>query len=56
MANGKYTKYWVQGSSNTTKLSIFRQKVFDGSITNIIVRQVAAETEDMLWSKLEVMI
>ena len=45
MANGKYTKYWVQGSSNTTKLSIFRQKVFDGSITNIIVRQVAAETE-----------
>jgi hypothetical protein len=43
-AYGKHTRYFVQGSSNTTKLSIYRDKDFNGWISDISVKQISGAT------------
>lgn len=38
------TKYWKQGPTNTTKLSLWGSSAFDGTIDNIIVKKVNSGT------------
>tara|TARA_R100001463_G_scaffold1136_5_gene4883 strand:+ start:53 stop:1825 length:1773 start_codon:yes stop_codon:yes gene_type:complete len=42
--HGQHTRYFVQGSSNTDKLSIYRDKHFDGYIANVTVKQISGAT------------
>ena len=40
-ANGRHTKYWKQGPVNTSKLSLYADKNFDGSISRIVIREIS---------------
>jgi len=41
---GKHTRYFVQGSSNTDKLSIYRDKDFNGWISDVSIKQISGAT------------
>tara|TARA_R110001592_G_scaffold361088_3_gene670910 strand:- start:7428 stop:8759 length:1332 start_codon:yes stop_codon:yes gene_type:complete len=47
---GTHSVEWIQGSSNTGKISLYNDSAFDGIIDNIKVVRVGHEEESSTWS------